>query len=108
VTENKGGAPEGNKNYLNGVNSTRALEFAIRIKSGEQLTPISRLQPLIDAWMNVLALTEDKDTVLPALKEVTDRLDGKPRQAIDHGGQKDNPVSTTVNFIGVPSNGRRE
>jgi hypothetical protein len=33
---------------------------------------------------------------LPALKELGDRLDGKPAQALDVGGQADNPVITEV------------
>lgn len=40
-----------------------------------------------------------------ALEFVTDRLDGKPRQAVDVGGQSDNPLVTELLVKVIEANG---
>ena len=43
---------------------------------------------------NLITLaTKDDDKAMPAIREVADRLDGKPAQAIVGGDEDDNPVS---------------
>lgn len=36
---------------------------------------------------------------IPALKEIGDRLDGKPKQAIDHGTQDDDPLQEFLRAV---------
>ena len=83
------GAPAGNQNAARGRIWRSAIERALAEKSkGEQMDALNTLANTL------IAKAMDGD--MTALKELGDRLDGKPAQALDVGGQSDNPILTEV------------
>jgi hypothetical protein len=49
-------------------------------------------------------ITEALTGNVTALKEIADRLDGKPKQQLDIGGQEDNPLLTAITVKLVKAN----
>lgn len=89
------GAPIGNQNAKKGKAWADAIKRAIREKyQGEDWE--AKLAKLAK---RLIEAADDGD--LQALKEVGDRLDGKPTQLI--GGDEDNPLKTSmaVEFVGA-------
>lgn len=89
------GAPLGNNNAGNGQQARQALEIAVRrISTGEKNPVIERMEALVKIWEKAIEkATEDGD--MQALNAIMDRLDGKPGQAINIGGQADSPLAIT-------------
>jgi hypothetical protein len=81
---------EGNKAASKGRTVEKLLE---RILVQEDSR---RLRLGLEALMDKVADGDQR-----ALEFVTDRLDGKPKQAIDIGGQEDNPLVTTVKLVAM-------
>ena len=79
---NKGGAPTGNANGLIRGDGRRALEMALEgYGSDKPVEAIGRIKTLILMWQPILRKAiEDGD--LAAMREINDRLDGKPAQSI--------------------------
>tara|TARA_R110000868_G_scaffold142824_6_gene360361 strand:- start:3253 stop:3564 length:312 start_codon:yes stop_codon:yes gene_type:complete len=74
------GAPLGNKNGSTGYQARHALELALR-HYPEIPEVIGSVRTLILLWQPILRRAmEDGD--LSAMKEINDRLDGKPAQSI--------------------------
>lgn len=87
----RGGQP-GNNNAGQGRESTRALEKALAKQSGEDTSElIARFSVLVECWEKQIEKAKAEGDMV-ALREITDRLEGKPTQAVNHGGQEDNPV----------------
>lgn len=84
------GAPIGNKNGAKGRQFLQALEMALDSKGGDKINPIGRMKPLVQMSERLIEKAVEGDGF--ALKEIADRLDGKPRQALDLGSQPDNPI----------------
>lgn len=78
-----GGAPIGNTNSATGKEGRRALEIALEIHGEDKPRElIGRMRTLVMMWKPII----DKALVdgdLMAMKEINDRLDGRPRQSID-------------------------
>ena len=79
------GAPLGNNNAAKGKRWANAIDKALgnRCKSDGQKALVKLAEKLLEAVDNGEGW---------ALKELGDRLDGKPAQAINVGGQDGNPV----------------
>lgn len=103
---NKGGAPKGNTNASKGRQATQALEIACAIHAGERdlesVVEGNGMKTLVKLWLKQIEDAEQEGDAAK-MKLITERLDGRPRQAVDIGGQEDNPVQTksTFNFIPV-------
>ena len=77
-------APLGNQNATKAKPWSDAIRRALaRREAGDGRDLNALADVLVDKAL---------DGDLPALKELGDRLDGKPAQAVDVGGQADNPV----------------
>lgn len=83
------GAPTGNQNAAKAKVWQAAIKRALAEKSR-----LDQKEALDDLALVLVAKAMDGD--LGALKELGDRLDGKPAQALDVGGQSDNPIITEV------------
>lgn len=82
------GAPVGNKNAIKSKIWTAAIERALEKRSKrDQIEAIDELAE------KFLERVEAGD--MQAFKELGDRLEGKPAQAINVGGQEDNPLKIT-------------
>lgn len=81
MAHNQGGAPKGNKNAARAHEARTALIKALEKKSGVDVTVVSRLDALVKIWEIQVdkALEGDNDSA----KTIFDRLDGKPKQAVD-------------------------
>jgi molecular chaperone GrpE (heat shock protein) len=88
------GAPLGNQNSSK---ANRLWAETIR-RAVVQADP-EKLRRIAD---KLLAMAEDGD--IQAIKEVGDRLDGKPTQATELSGPEGQPLTTIVNFV-TPSDG---
>lgn len=88
------GGQVGNQNASKGKRFASVLEARI-----EEL----KAMPLIAQALIDKALDGD----MQAIKEVADRLDGKPKQQIDVGGQEDNPLITAIKVTLVKSTERK-
>jgi len=77
-----GGAPKGNSNAAKAKRLSKALQ--------DRLAERNKQQDLMDALLDK-ALDGD----IAAIKEVFDRIDGKPKQAIIGGDDDDNPIHIT-------------
>lgn len=82
---NKGGAPLGNKNGTKNRVWSLAIEKAVQKKYGKKKT----LDALMELAEVLLEKCEDKDIV--ALKELGDRLEGKPAQSMEVSGPEGEP-----------------
>lgn len=73
------------------------------IKRREEDDP-KALERLADNLLN-FAFSADASEALPALKELGDRLDGKPKQQLEHTGEDgaDIPLGIAVRFVGTRS-----
>lgn len=76
---------EGNKAAAKGRRVEKLIERALLQEDDKRLR--EGVEKLLDA------VSEGERW---ALEFVTDRLDGKPRQAVDVGGQADNPLVTEL------------
>lgn len=76
---------EGNKAAAKGRKVEKLIERALLQEDDKRLR--EGVEKLLDA------VSEGERW---ALEFVTDRLDGKPRQAVDVGGQGDNPLVTEI------------
>lgn len=85
------GAPAGNKNASKGKPWQAAIERALALRSR-----VDQKEALDTLAEKLLANCDQGD--MAALKELGDRLDGKPAQAINLGGQDDNPVDLVWNI----------
>lgn len=83
------GAPAGNQNAKKGKAWSEAIKRAIRGKYGKEWE--ESLQELAGKLVNA---ADDGD--LQALKEIGDRLDGKPSQSLDLGSDPDRPMVQKV------------
>ncbi len=94
-------APQGNQNYIKGRRWKDAIDRALGKRSAS--AGVEALDALAE---KLLALADDGD--LGALRELGDRLDGKPTQLI--GGDPENPLQSNmnVNFVGTNSTVPRE
>jgi hypothetical protein len=89
------GAPVGNQNGSKGRAWGEAVKRAIRAKYGKEWD-----EALQDLASKLVEAADKGD--LQALKEVGDRIDGKPKQQIEQTGLDDGPMQNnlTVNFVG--------
>lgn len=89
------GAPLGNSNAVKGKAWADAVKRAIRAKYGKEWE--ESLQELAKQLVEAAATGD-----LQALKEVGDRIDGKPRQQIEQMGEDGGPIQQkmTVEFVG--------
>ena len=78
---NKGGAPKGNNNAGKNKVWSLAIERAVKKRFGKKET----LDALEELALKLLENCEKGD--LPALKELGDRLEGKPTQTIQGTGE---------------------
>lgn len=76
---------EGNKAAAKGRRVEKLIERALKQEDDKRLR--EGVEKLLDA------VSEGERW---ALEFITDRLDGKPRQAVDVGGQGDNPLVTEI------------
>lgn len=86
------GAPPGNQNAAKGRKWSEAVKRAIRAKYGKELD--ESLQDLATKLVNA---ADGGD--LQALKEVGDRIDGKPKQTV--GGDEDAPLQMLIGWMGL-------
>lgn len=84
------GAPEGNANRANQYRIKRTLEKLIDEASSRH-EGLTRLEAACRAQ---LEKAEEGDT--PAFREIADRLDGKPSQALDLGSDPERPIVQKV------------
>lgn len=86
------GAQPGNKNASKGAEWRQAIKRALAHKSGKTYregldlvaTKFIESASNGDAW---------------AMKEIGDRIDGKPSQAVELSGPDGTPITTQLNFI---------
>ena len=97
-------APQGNKNYQKGRQSSRALQRAIEIRSGKEPTEtVEGFSILVEMWDKQIEQALEKSD-LAALKEITDRLDGKAVAAVELTGANGNPVESklSIEYLEAP------
>jgi hypothetical protein len=75
-------APEGNNN------ATKNRYWSDALRKHITQNP----QDLADAAQAIFTKAKDGDVI--AIKEIADRLEGKPAQSVNIGGQEDNPLRT--------------
>lgn len=83
------GAPVGNQNAASAFMWKQAILRALERRGAGD-----RLKALDDLAEKLLMNCDDGD--ISALRELGDRVEGKPPQAINLGGQDDNPLKTSV------------
>lgn len=83
------GAPIGNQNAKKGRAWSEAVKRAIRAKYGKEWD--ESLQDLATELVNAAAAGD-----LTALKEIGDRIDGKPKQIV--GGDDDSPFRLIIGW----------
>lgn len=89
------GAPIGNRNASKSKLWEDAIRRAVLQDDGKRLRAIA--ERLLD---------KAAEGDVAAIKEVGDRLDGKPRQAIEHMGEGGGPVVTTVHLVPLTGDSR--
>lgn len=82
------GAPVGNQNARKGKFS-EAVEAAVHVKD-----PITRRRKLHSIAEKLVQMAEEGD--MQAIKEIGDRLDGKPKQQVEATGSGGGPIQITV------------
>jgi len=90
----KGGAPIGNRNNAKGKEGLRALELALE-HYPDVPEVIGKIKTLILMWQPIIKKAFDEGD-LAAMKEINDRLDGRPAQSISVGGDSENPLSLVI------------
>ena len=94
--KNKRGAPVGNSNAVKGFEATRALKKALALHSegirADEVDMIARFSVMVKMWEQQIHKALEGDD--SAMKMICDRLEGKPAQLINVGGQEENPVKT--------------
>jgi hypothetical protein len=100
---NKGGQP-GNNNAGKNKEGLRALEMALE-HYPDVPEVIGKIKTLILMWKPIIEKAMDEGD-LAAMKEINDRLDGRPAQSVMLSGDEDNPVAVTQveRIIVKPSN----
>ena len=97
------GAPVGNQNAAKAKRWAAAIERAIeRRASGKpRPTDVSDFIAGIDMLADQFIANLSTDNDLGYYKEFGDRLDGKPRQQVEHMGEDGAPMKmqTVVNFV---------
>lgn len=94
MANGKVGAPLGNRNSANGRQARRALELALE-HYPKVPKVISKLEKLIvEMWHPIIRRALEEGDLL-AMKEINDRLDGKPAQAIALTGEDGGPIQYT-------------
>jgi hypothetical protein len=100
------GGQKGNNNAGIGRDGRMALQMALdNHGSDEPIKAIGRIATLIKMWQPIIDKAMEEGD-LAAMKEINDRLDGKPAQSIMLSGDEDNPVAVTQveRIIVKPSN----
>lgn len=90
------GAPKGNTNSSTGKEGRRALEFALEnhgAKNPKKL--IGRMATLAKMWKPIIDKAMEEGD-LAAMKEINDRLDGRPAQSVTLSGDNDNPLTMVI------------
>lgn len=82
------GAPLGNQNARKGK-FAEAVESAVHVED-----PITRRRKLHSIAEKLVQMAESGD--MQAIKEVGDRLDGKPKQQIEATGANEGPIQIVV------------
>lgn len=83
------GAPLGNQNAKKGKAWAEAVKRAIRAKYGKEWE-----ESLQELAARLVAAADEGD--LQALKEIGDRLDGKPKQTV--GGDEETPLQMVIGW----------
>ena len=89
-------AAPGNQYAAKAKESERALTQALLEIAGEPAPEqITRFRVLVDYWKGVITdgIAENK---LDVLKEMTDRLDGKPKQTSEHTGPEGSKLTVVL------------
>lgn len=94
TTKNLGGAPEGNQNAAKGKRWSQAIDRALSKRS-----PSDRTKALDELAEKLLKAADAGESW--ALKELGDRIEGKPAQSHIIGGDEENPVEivTTIEIV---------
>lgn len=83
------GAPEGNKNVVKGKLFESALKRAL-----------ARAHGSVDAGLDVICarIVAEAESDHSIRRDIADRLDGKPKQSVDHGlsDEPENPIQKLV------------
>lgn len=77
------GAPLGNQN------ASKAYRWKNTIQ--KRLEELQAIEKVADAL-----ITKALEGDMSAIKELGDRIDGKPKQQVDIGGQEDNPIISEI------------
>ncbi len=97
-----GGAPLNNNNAGRGREATAALEKALHQEANEDSVQcIARFQALVDIWKEQIKKAKDGDS--SAATMIVDRMEGRPAQSLNIGGQDNNPLQVqeiTFNPVG--------
>ena len=88
------GAPKGNTNSATGKDGRRALELALE-HYPEVPEVIGRIKTLILMWKPIIEKAFEEGD-LAAMKEINDRLDGRPAQSVTLAGDSENPLSMVI------------
>jgi len=83
----------GNQNAAKGKRFASVLE--------KRIEELRAMDGIVDAL-----ITKALEGEMPAIKEIADRLDGKPKQQLDVGGQEGNPLLTAITVKLVKSQER--
>lgn len=94
------GAPIGNQNAAKAKRWAAAIERALERLVTKQAVPedVSDLIRGLDAAADAFVQTLIADKDLGYFKELGDRLDGKPGQAVELSGPDGGPVETVTRF----------
>lgn len=95
------GAPKGNKNAATGREARHALMLALEEHAlGEEMKVVGKMRTLMKICKAQIekAIEGDNDSA----KIIFDRVDGKPAQAVEIGGQDDNPVRVKMEWTVLP------
>lgn len=86
------GAPLGNQNAVKAKRWEQAISRALELRSRrDQIEALDELAEVL--------LSKAADGDMAALKELGDRLDGKPAQAIVGGGEGSEPINAAIRVL---------
>lgn len=83
------GAPIGNDNNKKNLYWSDALRKHVTQNPNDLLAAAKAL------------FDKAKDGDVTAMKEIGDRLEGKPKQQVDIGGQTDNPIVSVIQLVAL-------